>query len=171
MFAKFRFVLLALLLVTLVGCSGVAAGVVDQVEPVDSTNLVRSMQWVNGRATGPVYSVEMTVPESWVDSMVTRTRGNTVAFMYPQANGEMGIVFEVQALSERQYWQQVGSYPGLWVDIANKVNTYFVYQVPIFAPESGMPAELLDGFREEVSAVVRSFSANQVQVGAALYQP
>lgn len=172
MFAKFRFVLLALLLVTLVGCSGVAAGVVDQVELINDTEVTRSLQWVDGRAAGPSYTVGFSVPEEWVGNVSTRTRGNTIAFVYtPDGGAQTGLIVEVQALSESQYWQQTGSYPELFVDLVNRFDTIFVYQVPIFVPESGLAGPVFEELVAGVPMIRQSFTAERVQMNAALFRP
>lgn len=149
---------LGLMLGLLTGC-GRAFGAFQIVEePVTQTEVTGPLRFAEGLETGPVYEFSMVVPEEWVSRFVVRNNGNTATFVYMQSPDRPAPIFTVQALSARQFWEQVGSYPGQYQDLIFTGDTYFIYSLPLDAFYSGLPREEYAALAEQVRAAVTSFS-------------
>ena len=151
-----KFALLAVLLLILTSCAG--AFTRNDVEAVTDSIVLTSLQYVEGPEVGPPYSIALTVPDEWVGEFETRNIGNVVHFDYVGADSRAEI-FTIEALSEDQYWRQAGSYPGSYVNIVNRGDTYFIYYLPIDAYYSGLPEAEYEGFAAAVPDVIASFEA------------
>lgn len=132
------------------------------VEDVESAVVVRPIRYVDGYNSGPIYNFSITVPEGWVDRFETENTGNSVTFNFipnPERNVRAPI-FSIEALSEAQYWEQIGSYPGDYENIVNTADTYFIYHLPLTSYFSGLDDEEFAAFAEAVPAIIDSFAAN-----------
>jgi len=126
-------------LIALTGCAGSAfsSAEVLPAQPVDNTLVASTLRYQHGFEEGPLYNFSVEVPEAWVGEMQTRNEGNRVIFEFIVTEAE-GIVptraepiFVIEALSESQYWMQIGSYPGQFETLVNAYDTYFVLQQAI----------------------------------------
>lgn len=159
--SRFRYVLIAVALLLLVGCRSQAFGNYGvQTAPVDAAAVVQPLRFADQESVGSSYNVSVTVPESWVGQFEVRNTGNSLAFVYVGDSNRRAPIFYIEALSHDQYWEQIGSYPTLYTNIGIlNNNTYFIYYVPPDAYYSGLPKEVFEAFAAEVPAVVASFSA------------
>lgn len=147
----------------LMGCSSRAFGNLTlQVEPIDQQTITRTMQYAESSQVGPTYEVAFTVPAAWVGSFQTRNRGNSLAFEFVNERGRGFPIFTVDVLSNAQYWEQVGSFPGDYNSLLNTADTYFVYNLPIDAFYSGLPGDDYAEYAEAVPAIVASFTAQRI---------
>lgn len=161
---------MALMSLTLVGCGSRAFGGFGvNVEAIDQPDLVRTIQYLDDENIGPLYDISFTVPESWVGLFETSNYRNSIVFEYvipPQDEdgfARRSPIFYVEALSNAQYWEQIGSYPGQYVNIVNTGDTYVIYHMPIEAYYSGLSEAEFEAFAAEVPAIVASIVANRAQ--------
>jgi hypothetical protein len=160
MFGKSRLVLFLVLALVLLltACAG-PFGQSPVTETISNATVSVPMNFVEARRVGPVYDVSVTVPGDWVNQFTVRNEGNIIQFNYKDSSGLERFVFSIEALSDRQYWQQSGSYPGSQVNIVNLGDTYFVYHLPIDTFYSGLGAEEFQAFAAVVPEIVASFVA------------
>lgn len=160
---RVRFIILVVALFTVIGCSEFSPEE-PEVTRLEETSLVRTLQY-NDRGDGPRYDVSLMVPEEWVGDYDTLNRGNSLAFRrLEDADDESGRpVFYIEALSNAQYWEQIGSYPGQYVNIANTADTYFVYYFPIDPYYSGLTEAEFDDLKAQVPEIVRSINIERVE--------
>lgn len=160
---QYRSAFLAVVLVILAGCSrGQFGGYAQQIEPITDTEMVRMLQHFDGTDAGDLYTLSMSVPESWVGQFETRTEGNKIVFNYLRESGSRAPIFTIEALSEAQYWKQIGSYPETHINLSNLDSTYFVYSVPKDAFYSGLTTDQFDAFAEQVRQAVTTFRVEAV---------
>lgn len=152
------FILLALLMVSLVGCSTRAFGkLTSDVQPIDATEVVRSIQFIDESELGPVYDISFTVPQDWVGNFETRLEGSTLIFEMETDNARGAPIFFVEALSEAQYWEQIGSYPGQYTNIIVTPDTYVIYYLPLDSFYSGLSDDEYADLAAQVPEIVASF--------------
>lgn len=151
-----KFVGLSLLLMILTGCVGAFAG--NEVSSITSNSVNATMQYLQEGDLGPQYDVMLEVPQDWVGQFDLQNIGNRIYFNYT-GGSEANQVFFIEALSAEQYWKQSGSYPGSYVNIVNKGDTYFIYHLPIDTHYSGLDVTQFEIFSAAVPAIVESFSA------------
>lgn len=158
MFGKSRLILFLVLVsaLLLTACAG-PFGKNAVTETISSPTVSVPMSFLEARRTGPAYDVSVTVPGDWVNQFTVRNVGNMVQFNYND-NGRERFVFSIEALSDKQYWQASGSYPGSQVNIINLGDTYFVYHLPIDTFYSGLPAEQFQAFAAVVPDIIASFT-------------
>lgn len=156
------FSVILVLAVFLSGCAGSVSGVARSVVPVDDMLVESALQYRNGRDLGDVYTVSLTVPEDWVGVFELRNDGDTLYFDFIRENGVGAPIFFIEALSEQQYWQQIGSYPGDYTNLDNRNDTYFIYHLPKDPHYSGLPADDFADFAELVPDIVSTFDAVRV---------
>ena len=133
------FLLLLAAMLVLSACGGRAFGSADflPVERIENTVVARSIQYQDGLEEGPLYNFSVEVPESFVGVVQTRSQGNRIVFEFVVAeeNGpipaQVEPLFVIEALSQSQYWEQIGSYPGQFETLVNAYDTYFVVQQAI----------------------------------------
>lgn len=161
MFDKLRFIILVtmVLLVALTGCAGTV--VENPITPVDSETVTVKLHYIDGPEVGPPYDVSVTVPSDWVGQFNIRNVGNSIYFDYLRETGTDAEIFFIEALSEQQFWEQDGSFPGNYTNIVNRGDTYFIYHLPIDAYYSGLPDEEFMAFSEAVPGVIASFTAEE----------
>lgn len=159
MFKSVRLLVLIVGLVILAGCSQYSTGGNPEFQDVDDTVVVRSLQYLDDNTAGPEYLVSFEVPEEWVGTFETRTRGNSLVFQYVEDEDDTtgSPVFYIDALSNAQYWEQIGSYPGQYTNIKNTADTYFVYHAPRDAYYSGLDEEEFAALYATIPDVVRTF--------------
>jgi len=131
--------LLSGMLMLLAGCGRAFGSFEPVAEPVDDATVVRPIQYLEGLEDGPLYEVAITLPEEWVGRFVTRNNGNVIHFDYVTESERQAPIFSIEALSEAQFWEQIGSYPGQQTNIVNTPDTYFIYHLPIDSWYSGLP--------------------------------
>ncbi len=167
-----RLVLLgiALIALTLVGCSSRAFGGFPlDVQTVDTSDLVRTIQYLDDENIGPLYTLSLTVPEEWVGVFETTNVGNSIVFEYIiEPEEEDGFetrspIFYIDALSNSQYWEQIGSYPGQYKNIINTGDTYMIYHLPIDAYYSGLTEEEFEAFAAIVPDIIASVETNRAE--------
>jgi hypothetical protein len=159
-----RFALLFLGFVTLAlaGCGSRAFGNLRlQTESIDAADVARTIQFVESSRLGPQYELSFTVPSGWVGQFQTRNRGNSLAVEFVSETGRVSPIFTIDALSNAQYWEQVGSFPGDFNAVLNTADTYFVYHLPQFSFYSGLPAAQYQSFADAVPAVIASIQADR----------
>ena len=146
----------SLLLIILTGCVGAFAG--NEVSSITSNSVNATMQYLEEGDLGPKYDVVMDVPQDWVGQFDLRNIGNRIYFDYT-GGSQASQLFFIEALSADQYWKQSGSYPGSYVNIVNKGDTYFIYHLPIDTHYSGLDDTQFENFSAAVPTIVESFSA------------
>jgi hypothetical protein len=149
--------LTALLSLVLGGCAGGAfGGFPSETLDVDSTTIVREMQYYGrGAEFGTPYEITLTVPESWVGNFITVQTPTTLTFTFVDDLGRRSEIFSIYALSLDQFWQQNGSYPGVFTSIGNSTDgTYFAYHANPFAFYSGLDESRYQAFTAEVPGIV-----------------
>lgn len=161
MATQYRFVLLSVLLVALAACAPNVDPLELEVEPISDQVVVRTIQYIDGLDFGPLYNFSIAVPDDWVGEFETRKEGNTVAFAYV-GDGDSSPVFFVEALSDSQYWEQIGSYPGQFTNIVYTADTYFIYYLPIDSYYSGLDEALFEALSEPVPDIVKTFVAEPI---------
>ncbi|MEO0562502.1 MAG: hypothetical protein AAF125_10325, partial [Chloroflexota bacterium] len=111
-----KLLLAVLLLVVAAGCGTVFT---PEVSTVESTTVTGSLMFFeNGGADqGPLYNVSIEVPETWVGDFQTTVNANRMTFTYVSETGSATPIFYIEALSDVQYWEQVGSYPGVYFNL------------------------------------------------------
>jgi len=142
----------------LAGCS---SAFTMETTPVDSVLVTQSLRYFHngGSDIGPAYNFVVEVPEDWVGEFVTKTVNNRTTFEYRVSDSQSVPIFFVEALSDVQYWEQIGSYPGDYINIANEIDTYFVYSFPMNAGNSPITDEVFDGYAAQVPDVMATFTA------------
>lgn len=163
MATQLRLVLFSMALLVLAGCSGSFGGYTTTTEAVTEESVVRSLQFIDEGKLGPVYSVSFSVPSEWVGNIETRNNGNTIYIDYLPAPGQRAPLFFVEALSQAQFWEQIGSYPGIYKDIVSTRDTHFIYFAPRDAYYSGLSEDLFQILSAQVPQVIASFQAQAVQ--------
>lgn len=148
-----------MLAVLLAGCGGSFAA--NSVTPVNSADVSLPMQYAHGPKLGPVYNLSMTMPAAWVGDFEVRSIGNKAYVNYVGDGNKNATIFTVEALSEDQYWQQVGSFPGSYATIINRGDTYFVYYLPIDSFYSSLPPAEFEAFAAEVPAIMQSVTVEE----------
>lgn len=159
-----KVVLLSLLTLVLAGC-GTARTFGDfglTIENIDSNEVVRTVRYLDGDEAGPDYEVSFMVPDTWVGNFETRMDGNSIAFDFIFEDNRRASIFFIDALSEAQYWAQIGSYPGLYENLYSDNNTFFVYHLPDDSYYSGLSADEYERLRAEASNVAVSLEAVRV---------
>lgn len=155
-----RFLLLLLVVAAvLAGCNQYSLATGSEFEAVEDSSVVRSLQYLDDRDAGPEYEITVTLPEDWVGRFETRTRGNSIVFRYlaDEDDAESGTaIFYIDALSNAQYWEQVGGYPGQYTNIVNTADTYFVYHLPIDAYYSGLDEDDFEALAAAVPEIAQS---------------
>lgn len=166
---RYRLILASLLLTALVGCSGSNFNSFGlEVEPIEDTTVVRTARYQQMGNLGPTYQVSLEVPEAWVGTVATRSNGSTIIFeeINPDNPARSTPLFYVEALSEPQYWEQVGSYPGQFTNLGNTWDTYFVW----YLPNDMLYLQLTEDEKDERAALVRgivpSFSYQAIEDSA-----
>lgn len=183
--AKTRIVLFSLVaLLVLVGC-GANRTALESTGAIDSTDVVAQVQYLDGPTEGPMYEISMTVPEEWVGQFEVANYGNRIVFEYlqpldadDQADLEAGEevrrrksqILWIDVLSRAQYWEQIGSYPGDWINILFTADTYFAYQrvdgLPDLVTLSGLPEDDYFELIESVPGIIASFDAVRMDQSA-----
>lgn len=158
---QLRLLLSIFLLALLVGCGTFSV----EVETLTDTAVSRTVQYFHGQNEGPVYSFTVTVPEDWVEQFETSTTINRVSFNYVGEGNVSVPVFIVEALAPEQYWEQIGSYPGIYRNISNRNNTYFVYYVPTYFTQSSLSEEAYLELTELVPEIVSTFETEALDEG------
>lgn len=186
--ATIRFVILSIILFSVSGC-GYRAFTEPELayEPVDSNEVVRTIQYLDGQTEGPLYNISLTVPDGWVGTFETRNLGGAAysfEFMQelevdeddedlePEDMFRYAPIFTVEALSRPQYWEQSGSYPEQYVNVKFTADTYFIYSVLPDAYYSGLPDDEYAEFTAAIPEIMASFNAERVDAdGAILTMP
>lgn len=168
MVKKIRISLLYVLLAgLLVGCGAGAFGGVPTVrEDIDSTQVVRNVRFFDEGDIGNLYEVSLTVPDTWVGDFETVTDFNTITFRLKQNVGRNATIFTIHALSRQQFWEQNGSYPTQYSNIANRVDTYFVYYAPLENFYTGLSEAEFQALRSQIDAIIATFDAVAIEMGA-----
>jgi hypothetical protein len=149
--------LLTILMLILAGC-GTNLG--SDVISIDGTTVARTIQYLEtgGIRPGPVYNMVVDVPEDWVGNFNTRGYGNRIAFEYVASPTNSIPIFYVEALSDVQFWKQSGSYAGDYYNVANKIDTYFVYFLPLDNSVNGISDEEYNALLSQVPAIMETFA-------------
>ncbi|NDJ62591.1 MAG: hypothetical protein GYB67_15795 [Chloroflexi bacterium] len=150
------------LLVLLVGCGpGTAAfgGLRSEAEAIDSATVIRTVRYFDEGALGPEYAFSVTVPEEWVGQFETSNNGHVVTFNFITERDRRAPIFTIQALSFQQFWEQNGSYPSGFYNLAATPDTYFIYTSSLDAYHSGLPAEQYAELRAPVAEIITTFDA------------
>lgn len=158
MLKKSQLFIVLLLTAVLVGCIG-GFERLSESEITDATFTTR-MYFVQGNVAGPEYDVTVTVPDEWVGQFATRNVGNILYFDYTGEGTSTAQIFTIEALSADQYWKQSGSYPGSYVNIVNRGDTFFIYNLPIDSHFSGLSDEDFQVLAEAVPQIIASFEAS-----------
>jgi hypothetical protein len=157
---RFFLLFLSLAALALAGCGSRSFGNLSlNIESIDETTVSRTIQFAESNRLGPQYDLSLTVPEAWVGSFQTRSRGNSIVFEFVNERGRSSPIFSIDALSLAQYWEQVGNLPGDYNSILNTADTYIVYHLPIDAFYSGLPAQQYQAFADAVPGVIASLVA------------
>lgn len=165
MIARFRFVLVFAALLGALVLAGCNVGDVEFEEstvPVTNTTVEEVLRFVDMDEVGPEYIVRMTLPEDWVGDFQMRVSGNRLFLDLVIDEDTTANIFFLEALSEAQYWEQIGSYPGTFFNVRNTADTYFTYYVPVFAFYTGLTEEEFETYTSEVPAIVQSFSSERI---------
>ncbi|MGF1507656.1 MAG: hypothetical protein ACFB51_21390 [Anaerolineae bacterium] len=163
MVAQLRLLALSIILLLLAGCAQEEMTIIpDAVVGVNTQTITWPMQYFDNQEPGPIYDISLTVPEEWVDAFIIQASPNQLVFEYIVDEDITARIFYVEALSEEQYWAQIGSYPGLIRNIRHTGDTYFIYYVPIYSFYAGLPEEEYEVFTQEVPSIIRSFDARVV---------
>lgn len=156
-----RFLLVAILVAVSLMLTACAEGLTTRdTTAIDSSSVSATMQYLDKTDAGPAYDVAMEVPSDWVNNFRARNLGNVLYFDYTGA-GRTSTIFSVEALSMEQYWQQSGGYPGSYVNIVNRGDTYFIYHLPIDAYSTGLTQDEFDAFAAQVPEIIASFAAEE----------
>ncbi len=172
--SKSAFMILILIaLFALAGCSEYTfGGPGSEVELIENERVEFELRYLDNNDEGPRYDVALTLPDEWVGSMETLNRGNSVTFRYlddDQEDDEEGEpLFYIEALSNAQYWEQIGSYPGQFYSFKNTSDTYFIYHFPIDPYYSGLEEAQFDAFVDMLPDVFASAEVNRIQEDAPL---
>jgi len=151
--------LTTLLLAVLVGCGAVEV----EVSAITDTLVSGTAGYVQGLEEGPAYAFSLTVPEDWVEQFETANTGARISFNYTGGEDANVPIFVMEALSPEQYWEQNGSYPGIYYNVVNKLDTYFVYYVPTYFEIEGLPADDYQALVDIVPSVISTFDAAPIE--------
>lgn len=166
MSVPYRVLIVMFSLLLLTGCSEYSfGGNKSETSAINERTETRTIQYLDNSDEGPLYELTFTVPERWVDRFETLNRGNSILFRYfENEDDETGSpFFYIEALSNAQYWEQIGSYPQQYVNINNTADTYFIHDVPTFAHYSGIPEDEFDSYIAEMYDVARSVTIERVE--------
>lgn len=158
---RLRLLLLATLLAAvLVGCGAVEA----EVSAITDTLVSGTVGYLQGLEEGPDYTFSMTVPDDWVEQFETANTGSRVSFNYVGSDGGTGVpILIMEALSPEQYWEQNGSYPGIYINLANELDTYFVYYIPTYFAIEGLVEEDYQELVDAIPSIVSTFDAEPIE--------
>lgn len=163
--SKIRLLVFVLLLALVTAACG---GTRSVSEAVDNNVVVRTVQYTDGFSDGPEYAVSVVVPDAWVGQFDTRTSQNTIGFTYVRERqvGSGTIrnqtpIFFIEALSESQYWEQIGSYPGIYTNVHYTADTYFVYYLAEGLLANNLGEATLNELLEAVPVVMTSFTVER----------
>ena len=157
---RIRIILFSLLaIIILAGCSGGGFPLVT--EPIDSTTVVRQVQYFDRGAEGLPYEFSVTVPESWVDNFDTTNNGSVVTFRHVTEDGRSAAIFSIHALSFSQFWKQNGSYPQQFASVHTDWDTYWVSYHPQDAFYSGLSEEAYAELSAAVPDIIASFQSTE----------
>jgi hypothetical protein len=160
---RFSLLFLSLAMLALVGCGSRSFGSLSvQTEPIETATITRTLQFIESNRLGPVYRISLTVPDEWVGRSQTRNRGNSLVFEFLNERGRSAPIFSLDALSNAQYWEQIGNLPGDYNSIINTADTYIVYHLPITAFYSGLPAAQFQALAEAVPGIIQSISVTRL---------
>jgi hypothetical protein len=160
---RYSILFLSLAMLALVGCGSRSFGsLTSQTERVETTTITRTIQFVESGSVGPEYSVSLTVPSDWVGRFQTTNRGNRVVFEFINERGRTSPIFSLDALSNAQYWEQVGSLPGDYNSIINTADTYIVYHLPLTAFYSGLPPEQYQALSDAIPGIIQSVNVTRL---------
>lgn len=156
-----RPILLGLALTLLLAsCRGGAfGGFTKQTEPITQATISRTVRYYDQGQAGPSYTITVTVPEAWVNRSSTTSDGSLITFNFITPNGRAAPIFTLHTLSLGQFWEQNGSEPTRYQNIAATGETYFVYNVPVDAFYSGLSDADYDALADAVPGIIASFSA------------
>jgi len=159
---RIRFILLGSVAILLAGCAGVFTGFDTVVNPVSDAAVEETIQYFDTGFLGPRYNVMVTLPDAWVDTFEIRNEGNRLTFEYINEKSGANPIFYVEALSESQYWEQIGSYPGIYKNLGNTNDTYFIYYAPIDAFYSGLSRALHAELLAELPGIAATFDIDLI---------
>lgn len=163
---KYRLLVFVLvLLIASTGCSQYSfGGPESRVESIDDIHVVRSMRYFDENTEGPEYTVSVVVPDGWVDEFETLNKGNSLAFRYLKDDDDIAgsPIFYLELLSNNQYWEQIGGFPGQFVTVLNTADTYFIYRLPPDAFYSGLQEEDFDAIAALVPEIMSSLIVARV---------
>lgn len=163
MVMRYRFIVIFALAVMLAGCgTGTWGSLNQEVQAVEGTEVSVTLRYIDTNRVGPDYTLTLTLPEEWAGKFQTRNRRNTVIFEYI---GERRAhpIFTIDALSNAQYWNQIGSLPGQFTAFANTADTYLIYHVPIDAFHSGLPAAEFRALAAQVPDLIATHTLARVR--------
>jgi hypothetical protein len=156
---QLRAVMVGVVFLLLAGCMGSFGSFEPETLPVTESTIVLPVRYLDGEKIGPQYHISLTVPDEWVGQFVTNNNGNVVNLDFTETPGGQAPIFSISALSERQYWEQVGGYPGSYRNVLSTGDTFFVYHLPRDAYHSGLDAEAFNAFAEQVPGIMMTFAA------------
>ncbi len=161
---RFSILFLSLAMLALVGCGSRSFGTLSvQTEPVETTTITRTVQFVESGRLGPAYNISLTVPTEWVGRFQTRNRGNSLLFEFINDRGRPAPIFSLDALSNAQYWEQIGNLPGDYNSIINTADTYIVYHLPLTPFYSGLSPAQFQSLADSVPSVIQSIRVTRVR--------
>lgn len=131
-------------------------------EPVDAASVVRMMQYGDSLEQGPQYNVSLELPDDLAGQLVTHNSGNILRFEYINEREKAVPLFRLEALSEEQYWKQIGGYPGQVRTLRNMGDTFFIASMPIDAFYSGLDADTYKGMVESITDALTTVSIERV---------
>jgi hypothetical protein len=156
-------IVLSMMLLLLTGCGRAFGSYEPIVEAIDDNVVVQPIRYLENLEEGPLYQFTITVPDEWVGQIATRNNGNVVQFDYVDPRGYQSLLFSIEALSESQYWEQIGSYPGQYTNIVNTDDTYFIYNLPIDPFYSNLTTEEFEVWAAMVPPVIATFEVEPLQ--------
>lgn len=156
MIAKRTFLLLSFVALFVLAACGGGFPVVS--EPVEGAAVARTMQYGQAVKQGPEYNVVLELPEEWAGQLVTHNSGNILKFDYINDSGRQTPLFALEALSEEQYWQQIGGYPGQVRTLRNLGETIFIASIPRDTFYSGVDEETYAGMVESITEALTTIS-------------
>lgn len=146
-------------LLVLAGCGG---GYAEVSESVDGSSVVRMMQYGDSLDRGPQYNVSMDLPSDLAGQLVTQNAGNILKFDYINERERTVPLFRLEALSEAQYWKQIGGYPGQVRTLRNTGDTVFIASMPIDSFYSGMDEDTYAGMVDSITEALSTVSIERV---------
>ncbi|NJL94525.1 MAG: hypothetical protein HC915_12785 [Anaerolineae bacterium] len=153
-------ILLSVALLALAGCTEhTFGGDRSEVSPIADQTVVQAIRYLDDNTEGPSYQITVTVPEAWAAQFEVENRGNAIVFRYLRGPEETRVAAPflfIDALSNEQYWEQIGSYPGQFTNISNTADTYFVYHHPIDEFYLRISEDDFEALVDAVPEVIRS---------------